>query len=59
MKKLHSFFLLLISCFPFVREYRLRKKLQLKRKKIYAQLNKKRNERLKRYLLFSDSIRRS
>ena len=56
--KPHCFFSLCINSFPFVREYRLRKKLQLKRKRIYDRLHRERNKQLKRYLQLSNGIHR-
>lgn len=55
--KPNSFLVLLFNCFPFVREYRIRR-MRMQRKKIYRKLYKERNEPLKHSLIFSKSIRR-
>jgi hypothetical protein len=55
--KIRHFFLLLINGFPFVREFRLRKKLRQKRKRM-KNLVKDEPKHLRRYIMQSGTIRR-
>ena len=52
------FLALLLNCFPFVREYRLRQKIQKKRLKMQRKLRKDEPKRLRRYIMLAGTIRR-
>jgi hypothetical protein len=56
--KVRKFLSLLINCFPFVREFRLRKKIRYKRLKMQCSLSKDEPKHLRRYILQSGTIRR-
>lgn len=55
--KVRKFLSLLINCFPFVGEFRLRKKIRYKRLKMQCSL-KDEPKHLRRYILQSGTIRR-
>ncbi len=56
--KCYRFLLLLVNCFPFVREYKLRKKNRYKRLKIQRKFLKDEPKHLRRYVVMSGTIRR-
>lgn len=58
MLKKFRFLSLLINSFPFVREFRLRKKIRLKRIKMSRRLSRDDAKHLRRYILMSGTIRR-
>lgn len=58
MLKRPGFLSLLIDCFPFVREFRLRKKIRHKRLKMQRKLPKEEPKHLRRYVMLSGTIRR-
>lgn len=58
MFKRSRFLSLLINCFPFVREFRLRKKIRYKRLKTQRKLPKDEPKHLKRYIKMYGTIRR-
>lgn len=51
--KYRKFLSSLINCFPFVREFRLGKKLRNKRLKMQRKLVKNKPKRLRRYVILS------
>jgi len=56
--KCARFLSLLVNCFPWVREYRLHRKIRHKRLKIQLKLPKDEPKHLRRYVILSGSIRR-
>jgi hypothetical protein len=49
---------LIFSSFPFVREYRLKRKMLKKRKRAHKKISQERDKYFKRYLTLERSIRR-
>ena len=58
MFKRSGFLSLLISCFPFVREFRVRKKIRYRRINKRRKLPKDEPKHLRRYVMLSGTIRR-
>ncbi|MFZ0219311.1 MAG: hypothetical protein WAL30_03800 [Candidatus Aquirickettsiella sp.] len=58
MLKRYRFLSLLINCFPFVREFRLRKKIRHRRIKTQRKSVKDEPKHLRRYVMMSGTIRR-
>jgi hypothetical protein len=58
MLKRSGFLSLLINCFPFVREFRLHKKIRHKKIKMQRKLIKDEPKHLRRYVMMSGTIRR-
>lgn len=58
MLKRPRFLSLLVKCFPFVREFRLRKKMRCRRINKRRKLPKDAPKHLRRYLMMSGTIRR-
>lgn len=58
MLKRSRFLSLLINCFPFVREFRLRKKIHYRRLNKRRKLPKDEPKQLRKYILMSGTIRR-